>query len=147
MNPCPSGYLGHHSGKCRCTPDQVARCRSRISGSLLDRIDRQIEMPVLSQADLHGQAGGDDSATVRARANAARERGLAHQGKTNAALGTRKIDKHCARDDKGQTLLKQAVSCMGLSPRACHRILKVTRAIADLAGEVKISGTHVAEAI
>jgi magnesium chelatase family protein len=144
---CPCGYLGHHSGKCRCTPDQVARYRSRISGPLLDRIDLQIEVPALPQEDLTRQAAGDDSAMVRARSSAARERAQARQGKPNALLATREIDKHCAPDDKGETLLKQAISRLGLSARAYHRILKVARTIADLAGADKIAGAHVAEAI
>ncbi len=147
MNPCPCGYLGHHGGKCRCTPDQVARYRSRISGPLLDRIDLQIEVPALPQADLTRQAGGDDSATVRARATAARERAQARQGKSNAQLGTREIDAHCQPDEAGETLLKQAISRMGLSARAYHRILKVARTIGDLAGIDKISAAQVAEAI
>ena len=147
MNPCPCGYLGHHSGKCRCTPDQVARYRSRISGPLLDRIDLQIEVPALPQEDMTRQAQGDTSATVRARTTAARERALARQGKPNVLLATRDIDKHCVPDEKGETLLKQAISRLGLSARAYHRILKVARTIADLAGVAAISATHVAEAI
>ncbi len=149
MNPCPCGYLGHPNGKCRCTPDQVARYRSRISGPLLDRIDLQIEVPALSQEDMtrQGQTGGDTSATVRARTTAARERALARQMKPNHLLATRDIDKHCVPDEKGETLLKQAISRMGLSARAYHRILKVARTIADLAGVAPISAAHVAEAI
>ena len=148
MNPCPCGYLGHPNGKCRCTPDQVARYRSRISGPLLDRIDLQIEVPALPQEDMtRPMPSGDDSATVRARTTAARERALARQGKTNALLSTREIDKHCLPDEKGETLLKQAISRMGLSARAYHRILKVARTIADIAGVATISSAHVAEAI
>jgi magnesium chelatase family protein len=147
MNPCPCGYLGHHGGKCRCTPDQVARYRSRISGPLLDRIDLQIEVPALPQEDLTRQAGGDDSTTVRSRATAARERAQARQGKSNAQLGTREIDDYCKPDELGETLLKQAISRMALSARAYHRILKVARTIADLAGVVTIGAVHIAEAI
>ncbi|MEQ1774684.1 MAG: YifB family Mg chelatase-like AAA ATPase [Burkholderiales bacterium] len=149
MNPCPCGYLGHHSGKCRCTPDQVARYRSRISGPLLDRIDLQIEVPALPQEDMtrQGQTIGDASSTVRERVTAARERALARQNKPNNMLATRDIDKHCVPDDKGETLLKQAISRMGLSARAYHRILKVARTITDLAGVATISAAHVAEAI
>jgi magnesium chelatase family protein len=149
MNPCPCGYLGHPNGKCRCTPDQVARYRSRISGPLLDRIDLQIEVPALSQEDMtrQGRGDGDTSATVRARVTTARERALARQSKPNSRLATRDIDKHCVPDDKGETLLKQAISRMGLSARAYHRILKVARTIADLAGLETISAAHVAEAI
>jgi magnesium chelatase family protein len=147
MNPCPCGYLGHHSGKCRCTPDQVARYRSRISGPLLDRIDLQIEVPALPQEDLTRQAGGDDSTAVRARATAARECAEARQGKSNAQLGTREIDDHCKPDDQGETLLSQAISRMGLSARAYHRILKVARTIADLAGVATVGAVQIAEAI
>jgi magnesium chelatase family protein len=147
MNPCPCGFLGHHSNRCRCTPDQVARYRSRISGPLLDRIDLQIEVPALSEAELFRQAQGESSATVRSRVSAARERALGRQHKPNAELGSREIDDHCAPDDKGATLLKQAIARLGLSARAYHRILRVARTIADLAGADAVGGNHVAEAI
>ena len=147
MNPCPCGYLGHPNGKCRCTPDQVARYRSRISGPLLDRIDLQIEVPALPQEDMTRQALGDSSDTVRARVTTARERALARQQKPNPHLSTRDIDKHCVPDEKGETLLKQAISRIGLSARAYHRILKVARTIADLANVDTVSSAHIAEAI
>ena len=147
MNPCPCGYLGHHGGKCRCTPDQVARYRSRISGPLLDRIDLQIEVPALPQEAMTRQAQGDASAAVRVRVTAAREHALTRQNKPNAQLSTRDIDKHCVPDANGETLLKQAISRMGLSARAYHRILKVARTIADLASVTTIGAAHVAEAI
>ena len=147
MNPCPCGYLGHYNGRCRCTPDQVARYRSRISGPLLDRIDLQIEVPALAQEDMLGTAPGESSAAVRVRASVARDRALARQGKPNTQLATREIDRHCAPDTQGLTLLKQAISRLGLSARAYHRILKVARTIADLAGAEAVAGNHVAEAI
>lgn len=147
MNPCPCGYLGHYSGRCRCTPDQVARYRSRISGPLLDRIDLQIEVPAMREDELTRGGDGESSATVRARTEAARNRALARQGLPNARLAVREIDRHCAPDAPGEALLKQAISRLGLSARAYHRILRVARTIADLAGEVLISGNHVAEAI
>ena len=147
MNPCPCGFLGHYNGRCRCTPDQVARYRSRISGPLLDRIDLQIEVPALAQEDLTRNAGGESSVAVRDRATAARERALARQQKPNAGLATREIERHCAPDEQGATLLKQAISRLGLSARAYHRILKVARTIADLAGAQAVAGSHVAEAI
>lgn len=90
---------------------------------------------------------GESSATVRARTEAARNRALARQGLPNARLAVREIDRHCAPDAPGEALLKQAISRLGLSARAYHRILRVARTIADLAGEVLISGNHVAEAI
>jgi magnesium chelatase family protein len=147
MNPCPCGFLGHHSNRCRCTPDQVARYRSRISGPLLDRIDLQIEVPALSETELFRQAQGESSAAVRGRVSAARERSLERQHKPNAQLGSREIDDHCVPDDKGATLLKQAIALLGLSARAYHRILRVARTIADLAGADAVAGSHVAEAI
>jgi magnesium chelatase family protein len=147
MNPCPCGWLGHASGKCRCTPDQVARYRSRISGPLMDRIDLHIEVPALPEADLTGAAHGEDSAAVRARVIAARARQLARQGQANAALATREIDAHCAPDEAGANLLKQAIARLNLSARAYHRILKVARSIADLAPAQTVSAAHIAEAI
>ncbi len=147
MNPCPCGFLGHHNSRCRCTPDQVARYRGRISGPLLDRIDLQIEVPALPENDLLGKAAGESSGFVRDRVSAARERALSRQDKPNAQLATREIDSHCAPDDKGATLLKQAIARLGLSARAYHRILRVARTIADLAGEKVVAGHHVAEAI
>lgn len=147
MNPCPCGYLGHESGKCRCTPDQVARYRGRISGPLLDRIDLQIEVPALSQDDLMRQQPGESSAVVLGRVTAARARALARQDRPNAQLSTRDIDRHCAPDTRGTTLLKQAIARFGLSARAYHRILRVARTLADLAGAESVAGEHVAEAI
>ena len=147
MNPCPCGYLGHYHGRCRCTPDQVARYRSRISGPLLDRIDLQIEVPALAQEDLMRSADGESSAVVRVRVTAARERAMARQQKPNARLGSREIDAHCARDDKGETLLKQAIARLGLSARAYHRILRVARTIADLEAAETVMSGHVAEAV
>lgn len=147
QNPCQCGYLGHYSGRCRCSPDQVARYRARISGPLLDRIDLQIEVPAVPQEDLMRQSYGDSSAIVRARVTVARERAMKRQNKPNNMLTTRDIDKHCVPDGKGETLLKQAISRMGLSARAYHRILKVARTIADLAGVDTVASAHIAEAI
>jgi len=147
MNPCPCGYLGHPNGRCRCTPDQVARYRRKISGPLLDRIDLQIEVPDVPQDDLVGGAKGEPSSAVRARVAAARERQLERQGRPNSALAAREVDRHCAPDARGATLLKQAITRLGLSARAYHRVLKVARSIADLAGAPRVTGDHIAEAI
>jgi magnesium chelatase family protein len=147
MNPCPCGYLGHPNGRCRCTPDQVLRYRRKISGPLLDRIDLQVEVPDVSQEDLAGAATGEPSEAIRARVAAARERQLKRQDRSNATLGTREVDRHCAPDAHGATLLKQAISRLGLSARGYHRVLKVARTIADLADAQSIAATHVAEAI
>jgi magnesium chelatase family protein len=147
MNPCPCGYLGHPNGRCRCTPDQVLRYRRKISGPLLDRIDLQIEVPAVPAADLSGGVNGDASVAVRDRVEQARTCMIARQGKENARLATREIDRHCAPEEQGATLLKQAINRLGLSARGYHRILKVARSIADLAGEKRVAAAHVAEAI
>ena len=147
MNPCPCGYLGHPNGKCRCTPDQVARYRSKISGPLLDRIDLQIEVPALPQSDLMHAATGEVSSAIQTRVQAAYLRQLARQGKPNSQLGTKEIDRHCAADTAGENLLKQAISRFNLSARAYHRILKVARTVADLAGAEHVQSAHIAEAV
>jgi magnesium chelatase family protein len=147
MNPCPCGYLGHPNGRCRCTPDQVIRYRRKISGPLLDRIDLQVEVPDVPQEDLSGAATGEPSEAIRARVAAARERRMKRQDHPNATLPTREVDRHCAPDAEGAMLLKQAISRLGLSARGYHRVLKVARTIADLAGEPAIAAAHVAEAI
>jgi len=147
MNPCPCGYLGHPGGKCRCTPEQVARYRAKISGPLLDRIDVQIEVPALPEAELTAAASGESSAAIRARVQAAFALQLARQGKPNNQLGTKEIDRYCEADAAGETLLKQAIGRLNLSARAYHRILKLARTIADLAGAERVQSAHVAEAI
>jgi magnesium chelatase family protein len=147
MNPCPCGYLGHYNGKCRCTPDQVSRYRGKISGPLLDRIDIQIEVPAVPQDDLLKQADGESSQTVRQRVETARQRQIARQGKANAQLSVGEIDAHCAPGAQGEALLRQAITRLNLSARAYHRILKVARTIADLAGSAQIQSAHLAEAV
>ena len=147
MNPCPCGYLGHYNARCRCTPEQVLRYRARLSGPLLDRIDLQIEVPAVPQEELAQRAGGETTAAIRARVEAARVRQIERQQKSNAKLTTREIDKWCATDEAGQALLKQALTKLGLSARAYHRILKVARTIADLGGAANISAVQIAEAI
>jgi magnesium chelatase family protein len=147
MNPCPCGYLGHANGKCRCTPDQVARYRGKISGPLLDRIDLQIEVPALPESDLTSQGAGETSAAVQVRVEAAYGRQLARQGKANALLSTPEIDQFCRPDAAGEGLLKQAIARLNFSARAYHRVLKVARTIADLAGSEGVGSGHIAEAI
>ena len=147
MNPCPCGYLGHRNNKCRCSPDQVARYRARISGPLLDRIDIQIEVPALPENELTQAATGEASVVIRARAQVARDKQIARQGKPNAALSTKEIDLHCAADASGENLLKQAISRLNLSARAYHRVLKLARTIADLADSPAVAAPHIAEAI
>jgi len=147
MNPCPCGYLGHYNNKCRCTPDQVSRYRSKISGPLLDRIDLHIEVPALKEDELTASHAGETSAIIRERVERARKIQIERQGKANFLLGSKEVDKFCMPDDAGLTLLKQAISQLNLSARAYHRILKVARSIADLASENVIKSAHIAEAV
>ena len=147
MNPCPCGYLGHYLNKCRCTPDQVARYRSKISGPLLDRIDLQIEVPAVPQLELVKATKGESSADICVRTERAYQIQIARQGKPNAKLAVNEIDTICKPDEAGKAMLKTAIARMGLSARAYHRVLKVARTIADLEGAEKIAGGHIAEAI
>ena len=149
MNPCPDGYLGSNiaAKPCRCTPDQIARYRGKISGPLLDRIDLQITVPSVPTESLRGAPDGEPSATVRKRVIAASERQHARQLKANADLSSSEVDVHCGLDQNGETLLRQATARLGLSARAQHRIARVARTIADLSGSEAISVAHVAESI
>jgi magnesium chelatase family protein len=147
MNPCPCGYLGHFSGRCRCTPDQVARYRSRISGPLLDRIDIQIEVPTLREEELTSVSEGESSQQVRKRVEAARALQTGRQGKVNGQLAPKELEKLCPLEDQATALLKQAIARLSLSARAYHRVLKLARTIADLSGRATIGTAQVAEAI
>jgi magnesium chelatase family protein len=147
MNPCPCGYLGHYNNKCRCTPDQVSRYKAKISGPLLDRIDLLIEVPALKEEELTSKNTAESSDSIRSRVENARALQLERQDKANYALGSLEIEQHCQPDEAGLTLLKTAISRLNLSARAYHRILKVARTIADLAGSHTIQLAHIAEAI
>ena len=109
MNPCPCGYLGHSNGKCRCTPDNIARYQGKISGPLLDRIDMQIQVGALPHEDLLKQADGETSAAILQRVEQAFERQLARQGKANNLLSTKEIDLHCQPDAQAEQLLRNAM--------------------------------------
>ena len=147
MNPCPCGYLGHPSGKCRCTPDAVARYRGRLSGPLADRIDLKIEVPALAVEEFGTALPGETSEILRARVECARARQTERQGRTNARLGVPDTETHCAPCAKGKALLRQAIEKLSLSARAYHRILRVARSIADLGSSEGILPAHLAEAI
>ncbi len=143
MNPCACGFLGHHSGRCRCTPDQVLRYRARISGPLLDRIDLHVEVPALAEADLFSAPAGESSPSVRVRVERARELQLRRQAVPNSRLPGTQIGH---RDD-ARRLLREATSRLALSARAHDRVLRVARTIADLEGACTVQAEHVAEAI
>lgn len=145
--PCACGYLGHYTGRCRCTPDQVARYRARISGPLLDRIDLHLEVPALPEADLVCAQHGESSKAVRERVQGARKMQLRRQGFPNARLTGREIEERARIDSEGQGLLRDALSRFGLSARAHHRVLKVARTIADLQLRSEVRSQDVAEAL
>ncbi|HJU70926.1 MAG TPA: YifB family Mg chelatase-like AAA ATPase [Paucimonas sp.] len=147
MNPCPCGYLGHPAGKCRCTPDLIARYQGRISGPLLDRIDMQIQVGALSHDDLLKQAGGEPTAAIAARVAHAFAAQLQRQGKNNHHLLPSEIERHCLPDTAGEQLLRTAMTRLNWSARAYHRVLKVARTIADLTGAATVGQVQVAEAI
>jgi len=136
MNPCPCGYLGDVSGRCRCAPPVIARYRSRISGPLLDRIDLRVEVPPLPSEELLGEVGADatamSSAMVAGRVHDARRRQQRRAGKLNSDLTSGEIQRHCRLDRNCRRLLAQARERLNLSARAMHRALRVARTIADL---------------
>ncbi|ROH93529.1 ATP-dependent protease [Stagnimonas aquatica] len=148
MNPCPCGYLGDRSERCRCTPDQVARYRSRLSGPLLDRIDLQVLVPrVEPQALTAREDRVETSDEVRQRVMLCRQRQLDRQGKPNAQLGAPEVERHCAPDAEAAGLLELAMARLSLSARAYHRTLKVARTLADLGGLAEVGAAQVAEAL
>ncbi|WP_028453923.1 YifB family Mg chelatase-like AAA ATPase [Chitinilyticum litopenaei] len=147
MNPCPCGYQGHPHKACRCTPEQIARYRGRISGPLLDRIDMVVEVPAVPQATLSAAGAGEASAEVADRVARALALQQQRQGSSNAALAVNVLDAHCGLGDEARTLLAGAMQRLQLSARAYHRILRVARTIADLAGDTAIASGHIAEAI
>jgi magnesium chelatase family protein len=147
MNPCPCGHCGDRAGRCRCTPERIARYRGRVSGPLADRIDIKLEVPAPREGELLAPAGGEASQGIKVRVEKARRVQLARQGKANALLGTREIDRHCTTDRDGDQLLRHALARLLLSARAYHRVLRVARSIADLSEKSVIAAEHVAEAI
>ncbi|MCU0620155.1 MAG: YifB family Mg chelatase-like AAA ATPase [Gemmatimonadales bacterium] len=152
MNPCPCGHAGDPARACRCLPDAVQRYRARLSGPLLDRIDIHLEVPALPYKDLVADAPAESSADIRARVEAARaiqrRRFAATDGvHANAHMSVREIRRHCAVTPGVELLLRTAIGQLGLSARAYHRVLRIARTIADLAGSEGMSEVHVAEAI
>ena len=150
MNPCPCGWLGAGDGvhHCRCTPDQVARYQSRISGPLLDRIDMQVEVGAVKPAALLDGAGeGESSPAIAERVAAARARQHARQDVVNADLTTPGIDAFCALDAAARQFTEQAAVRLRWSGRSLHRLLKVARTIADLEGSATLAVGHLAEAM
>jgi magnesium chelatase family protein len=148
MNPCPCGYHGHPDGRCRCTPEQIARYRARVSGPLMDRIDMLVEVPSVPHAALSGEApAGEPSAPVRRRVEAARARQLERAGIVNGQLAGGELDRHCRMEPRDHSLLERAIAALGLSARAYHRVLRLARTVADLDRSERIETRHLTEAI
>ncbi|MBW9335160.1 ATP-dependent protease [Herbaspirillum sp. RU 5E] len=147
MNPCPCGLYGDPSGRCRCTPELVKRYQARLSGPLLDRIDMQLHVNALSPAELAVQQPGETSAAIAERVARAFERQRQRQGKPNSLLSGSEIDRHCQHDAAAAQLLQAAMLRLNWSARSYHRVLKLARTVADLAGSDMIAQAHVAEAV
>ncbi|MDR2365515.1 MAG: YifB family Mg chelatase-like AAA ATPase [Zoogloeaceae bacterium] len=147
MNPCPCGWQGHPNGRCHCSPDQIQRYRSRISGPILDRMDLLIEVPALPAETLAQSGGGENSARVRVRVEAATARQMQRQGMVNARLGPENIERYAAISQEATNLLTHAAARLDLTARSWHRVIKVARTIADLADSPGIEKNHLAEAL
>jgi magnesium chelatase family protein len=148
---CQCGFYTDPQKECTCTPLQIQRYRSKVSGPLLDRIDIQVEVPALRYQELASKDAGEPSTTVRERVNAARtiqiDRFQKRSIHSNAQMGTRDIKRHCVVGEAGEKLLEVAINKLGLSARAYTRILKVARTIADLEASEDIQPSHISEAI
>jgi magnesium chelatase family protein len=151
MNPCPCGFYTDPNRECTCTLPQILRYRSKISGPLMDRIDIHVEVPAVKYRDLTGETSGEDSETIKARVNKAREvQRERFSGKkiySNAQMTSRHLKKYCQIGENSKILLEQAIDKLGLSARAYTRILKIARTIADLEGVEDIATHHISEAI
>jgi magnesium chelatase family protein len=148
MNPCPCGYLGET--RCHCTEQQVRRYRAKVSGPLMDRIDMLIEVPPVAKSVLRPMANGqqeESSAVVQKRVVQAREIQIKRAGKANYLLNNKELEEYCQLSESNYQLVEHAISRLGLSARAYHRILKVARTIADLAQSEHIATAHLSEAI
>ncbi len=148
MNPCPCGHFGDGTGRCSCTPAQRVRYRSKVSGPLLDRLDLLVEtVPWSDDIDSAERMPGEATARVAARVTSAREAQECRQHTVNSRLTPAETERHCALDDAERALLHRAVRRLGLSARSHHRVLRVARSIADLAGSGRIESGHLLEAL
>ncbi len=151
MNPCPCGYFGSDARRCKCTPNQIERYLSKISGPLVDRIDIHIDVPAITFSKLRSKTNQLDSATIKKEVIRARDiqakRFDGDEIMTNARMSHKQVRKLCELDSAGELMLKQAMTEFGLSARAHDKICKVARTIADLTGIKNIQPEHIAEAV
>lgn len=147
MNPCPCGHHGSPLRACRCSPEVIARYQGRLSGPLLDRIDLQVEVPAVAPQVLSAAPDGEPSSAVAERVMRARAVQTARQGCANAELAGALLDTHCAVDASVSQFLQSAAQRLGWSARSFHRVLRLARTVADLAGSERLTLAHIAEAI
>lgn len=147
MNPCPCGYFGDPSGRCRCSPEHIERYRNKLSGPLLDRIDLHVCVAREATSLRQPKEPGLSSAEAVQQICAARQQQYSRQGCSNAQLSLNALAKHCALSDVDRVWLEQASERLNLSLRATHRVLKVARTLADLDSQAEISRSHLAEAL
>jgi magnesium chelatase family protein len=152
LNPCPCGYYGDRYNRCSCSPSQIQRYHSKMSGPLLDRIDITLDVPAVKFNELQHDTAVESSAVIRERVNKCRKIQQkrfesSKEISCNAQMGSREITEHCTLDSLSERLIEKSMEKLGLSARGYHRILKIARTIADLSGDLDISTSHVAEAI
>ncbi|WP_053980131.1 YifB family Mg chelatase-like AAA ATPase [Marinagarivorans algicola] len=147
MNPCPCGFFGDKSQRCRCSPQQVARYKQKISGPLLDRIDLHVPVTPLPISDLQSKPQGEPSHTVRARVIACRKIQNDRQGSPNSQLKGMELHDYCALSKEGERLLERAVEQLNMSARGYDRILRVARTLADMAQSAHVDINHISEAL
>lgn len=148
MNPCPCGRLGDSQGGCGCSPGQIAQYLGRVSAPLLERFDIHLEVPRVDLTDFdESRLPSESSASVAQRVERAREIQLARQGSCNARLNDAQINRLCAPDSAGRSILDAAMEQMGFSARSRQRILRLARTVADLDGEVAVGKGHISEAV
>lgn len=149
MNPCPCGYRGHPDKPCTDTEAQIKRYRSKISGPLWDRLDMHVEVPALRYSDLAHHASAESSEKIRERVSCARKRQYKRFGhvKTNAEMSSADLKKFCHLDTSCEELLRQAIDVIGISTRACYRLLRIALTIADLSEASSLQYEHLLEAI
>lgn len=147
MNPCPCGKLGDPAAPCTCLPNAVDRYNARLSGPFLDRIDLRVHVPRVPYEELRDAAPRERSLEVRRRVVAARERMAPRGRRTNAELSVAELRRHCSLDVAGERLVGHAVKERRLSARGYHRLLRVARTVADLAGSDAVGRDHLASAL